>query len=82
MDTLKWGGSILEVELRVASQKHVEKTQSNFPVSICTAGKSDEAQREAGTRLKGQEVTFFISVQREVTKCHSPEEFWILGRTL
>lgn len=58
LDILKWEGSILEVELRVASQKHVERAQSNFPVSICTTGKRDEAQREAGTRHKGQEVTF------------------------
>lgn len=56
MEILKWG-SILEVELRVASHKHGEKAQSNFPVSICTAGKRDEAQREAGTG-HSEEVTF------------------------
>lgn len=51
-------GNILEVGLRVASHKHGEKAQSNFPVSICTAGERDEAQREAGTGHRGQELTF------------------------
>lgn len=62
LDILKWG-SLLEVELRVASHKHGEKSQSNFAVSICTAGKRDEAQREAGTGHRGQKVTFLISLQ-------------------
>lgn len=67
MEILKWG-SISEVELRVASHKHGEKAQSNFPVSICTAGKRDEAQCEAGTGHRGQEVTFFESVQWKATR--------------
>lgn len=69
MEVLKWG-SILEVELRVASHKHGEKAQSNFPVSICTAGKRDEAQREAGTGHRGQEVTFYISTMERSPRVH------------
>lgn len=60
---LKWG-RILGVELRVASHKHGE-AQSNFPVSIRTAGMRDGAQCEAGTGHTGQEVTFLVSVQWE-----------------
>lgn len=57
LEILKWG-SILEVELRVASHKHGEKAQSDFAVSVCTAGKRDEARREAETGHRSQEGTF------------------------